>query len=139
MSNATPDWAAFSESILANHMQQLTTELEARGFRIRRLMPNRFVSWHRERISLAMPQRRAAHVEAMLNVSVKQQSLNGRLTFTVNGAKDNHMDTVARSEELHFGAMPLNTDMAQALLEQTLKAQFTPELIAELVDQALTP
>lgn len=139
MSNATPEWAAFSESILANHMQQLTTALAARGFRIRRLMPNRFVSWHRERISLSMPERRAAHVEAMLNVSVKQQGLSGRLVFTVNNAKDDHVGTVARSEELHFGSMPLNTDTAQALLERTLEAQFTPEHIAELVDQALTP
>lgn len=140
MPNAKPDWAAFSESVLANHMQRVKNALTDQGYIVRRLLPARFSSAHRERVSIQLPHDgRAVHVESVLNVNPHaKHGLKGGLSFVIDGIKDKHLATIAKSDELKFGALPLNIDAAQVMLEQTLTAQFSPEHIAQLVSQTLT-
>lgn len=140
MSNATPEWAAFSESLLANHMQRVKNALAERGYLVRRLLPARHTRGHCERVSIQLPQRDSAvYVESVLSVNPHaKHGLKGGLSFVVGSTKGNHQATIAKSDELKFGSLPLNIDTAQAMLEKALIAQFAPERIAHLVNETLT-
>ena len=138
---STPQWAAFAESLLANHMHGVCEALATTGLLCRRLMPERFVSWHRERTSIRLPcSRRTLHLVSMATAHPHQDGhIEGNLEYRLEWPGTQHIRSASRYDAVRWCSAGLNTDEAQARLARVLEESFLPERVAEVIQELLVP